>query len=140
MKVLILGGKGELTSSLVQKAVDAGIDVIAIDLPHPPAFKYMLRHHSDALRVTKPEFVTPLDLMDFKAGDKVYFNPHPNDLGINNPEKGIIKSVSPVLGTAFVVYGEVCSGDWKNYKKYTGQSTNLTDLVAGWPEEEEGKD
>jgi hypothetical protein len=49
-------------------------------------------------------------------------------------ENGIIKTYIPFDNYAFVVYK--CSGDWANYRLYTGVSTHLHSLRPGWMVEE----
>jgi hypothetical protein len=61
---------------------------------------------------------------DLYAGQKVTY-----DFGFAK-ENGIVKYVSD--GMVFVVYQ--CNGDWDNYQKYTGESTNPENLIEGWNE------
>ena len=58
-----------------------------------------------------------------KKGDRVtYIAPYIE-------EHGIVKKVQN-KDHVFVVYH--CNEDWKNYEKYTGESTRIVDLVEGW--------
>ena len=65
------------------------------------------------------------------------FNPKPGDkvtyIKKYAIDHGIVKEMVDD-SRAFVVYN--CNKDWKNYKDYTGQSTNLVDLREGWMEKE----
>lgn len=58
-----------------------------------------------------------------EQGDKVHYAP-----SHGNKENGIIKEIRGEI--AFVVYK--CNGEWDNYMNYTGQATDLQDLIPGW--------
>lgn len=56
-------------------------------------------------------------------GDKVTY------VTKNKMERGIIKSIADE-NHVFVVYN--CNDDWKNYRDYTAQKTNVNNLILGW--------
>jgi hypothetical protein len=60
--------------------------------------------------------------MEYNVGDKVCYIP--------KLENGIVKSIHENGHILYVVYK--CGEDWENYMSYTGESTNIEDLRAGW--------
>lgn len=63
-----------------------------------------------------------------KTGSHVhYVSPH------GAKENGILKSFNDEKTAAFVVFN--CNGEWDKYYDYTGQLTNMQDLVFGWVDE-----
>ena len=56
-------------------------------------------------------------------GDKVTY------VTKNKMERGIIKSIADE-NHVFVVYN--CNDDWKSYRDYTAQKTNVNNLILGW--------
>lgn len=65
---------------------------------------------------------------EIKSGAKVYYNPRHG-----KKENGIVKSLSDDGTAAFVVFH--CNNEWSNYRNYTGQRTELSDLRYGWVDE-----
>ena len=45
-------------------------------------------------------------------------------------KNGMIKALSKDPGSIFVVFN--CNDDWKNFKDYTGQLTDIKQLRYGW--------
>lgn len=64
-------------------------------------------------------------MFDPRPGDKVTYVPIADSL-----EKGIVKSMCEDHQYVFVVYK--CADDWNNYQDYTGQRTDINDLIKGW--------
>jgi hypothetical protein len=62
-----------------------------------------------------------------EEGDYVYYIPYEN-CPKDQYQKGRIKEVQS-SEWYFVVYH--CNNDWDNYKDYTGQRTNINQLVKG---------
>lgn len=71
-----------------------------------------------------------VDIALLKVGDKVYYQPdHYKKIG--KWENGLVKEIPEHTDESVrVVYN--CSGDWDNFKNYTGALTNLRDLKLGW--------
>ena len=62
--------------------------------------------------------------MSYKVGEDVHYSKN------DTTQNGRIKEIDYGQETAFVVYH--CNDDWDNYRNYTGQLTNLSDLKLGW--------
>ena len=63
--------------------------------------------------------------MNFKAGNKVRFDPEYN---YKHYENGIVKKVTE--NGVFVVYN--CDNNWDKYQDYTAALTRPQDLKMGW--------
>lgn len=62
----------------------------------------------------------------FKVGERVHYVD-----GSGKTENGIVKSKHPSsANVVFVVYA--CDGNWDHYQRYTGCSTQVSDLRKGW--------
>lgn len=65
-----------------------------------------------------------------EEGTKVTYVPF-KGCDVKDFEKGIVKSINEMNpDSVFIVFH--CNEDWENYKDYTGQSTNKTQLILGW--------
>lgn len=64
-----------------------------------------------------------------KIGDKVHYIPF-EGCSDDQIENGIIKLFNDQSLKPFVVFN--CNDDWDNYKNYTGQCVNITQLNKGW--------
>jgi len=71
-----------------------------------------------------------VDIAKIRVGDKVYHQPsyHLKD---DKWENGIVKEVPEGAITAIRVVFH-CAGEWKNFKNYTSQLTEIKDLFLGW--------
>lgn len=59
-----------------------------------------------------------------KVGDRVTY------LTTYGKQRGIIKRFATDNYSVFVVYQ--CDQNWEEYYNYTGQKTEISDLVEGW--------
>ena len=67
--------------------------------------------------------------MELKIGDKVCYQPI--QYGACRWENGMIKEIPPhTLDAVRVVYN--FAGDWKRFKDFTSELTQVSDLNLGW--------
>lgn len=64
----------------------------------------------------------------FKIGDKVTY------IKFGKVERGIVKDLS---GDDYVLVVYHCAENWDRYFDYTGERTEISDLVPGWIEEKD---
>lgn len=71
-----------------------------------------------------------IDISKLKIGDKVHYIPF-DGCDESLYENGMVKEIPDFTITQVrVVYN--CAGEWKNFKDYISQLTNINQLNLGW--------